>query len=116
MKGTNAGAFQGMPPTSRSISLPGIDAIEIGIDGIQSMKGYFDTRVIPEQLGLQVLIQPFKVAPFSFGNSTAVQLALPQYFLITKFHEFVALLEAQHGEEGSARSVKAKQPLSMRLF
>jgi heme-degrading monooxygenase HmoA len=73
MKGTNAGSFQGLPPTGRAISLPGVDVIEIGTDGIQSVKGYFDTRVIPEQLGLQVLIQPFKVGPFSFGNSTAVQ-------------------------------------------
>jgi steroid delta-isomerase-like uncharacterized protein len=73
MKGTNAGAFQGLPPTGRAISLPGADVIEIGTDGIKSVKGYFDTRVIPEQLGLQVLIQPFMVGPFSFGNSTAVQ-------------------------------------------
>ncbi|HEX5839836.1 MAG TPA: ester cyclase [Anaerolineales bacterium] len=73
MKGTNAGAFQGLPPTGRSISLPGADVIEIGTDGIKSVKGYFDTRVVPEQLGLQVLIQPFRVGPFSFGNSTAVQ-------------------------------------------
>ncbi len=73
MKGTNAGAFQGLPPTGRAISLPGADVIEIGTHGIEAVKGYFDTRVIPEQLELQVLVQPFKVGPFSFGNSTAVQ-------------------------------------------
>jgi heme-degrading monooxygenase HmoA len=37
------------------------------------VKGYFDTRAVPDQLGLQVLIQPSKVGPFSFGNSIAVQ-------------------------------------------
>lgn len=73
MKGTHAGAFQGLPATGRKISLPGADVIEIGTNGIEAVKGYFDTRVIPVQLGLQVLIQPFKVGPFSFGNSTAVQ-------------------------------------------
>jgi steroid delta-isomerase-like uncharacterized protein len=73
MKGTNAGAFQGLPATGRAISLPGADVIEIGTDEIKAVKGYFDTRVIPEQLGLQVLVQPFKVGPFSFGNSIAVQ-------------------------------------------
>ena len=73
MKGTNAGAFQGLPATGREISLPGADFMEIGTDGIEALKGYFDTRSIPEQLGLQVLVQPFKVGPFSFGNSTAVQ-------------------------------------------
>jgi heme-degrading monooxygenase HmoA len=73
MKGTNTGAFQGLPPTGRSISLAGVDVIEIGADGIKSVKGYFDTRAVPEQLGLQVLVQPFQLGPFSFGSSTAVQ-------------------------------------------
>ncbi len=73
MKGTNTGSFQGLPATGRAISLPGADVIEIGTDGIKAVKGYFDTRAIPEQLGLQVLIQPLKVGPFSFGNSTVVQ-------------------------------------------
>ncbi|MEW6086267.1 MAG: ester cyclase [Chloroflexota bacterium] len=72
MKGTNTGAYQGLPPTGRAISLPGADFIEIAADGIKSVKGYFDTRAIPEQLGLQVLVQPFKVGPFSFGTSSAV--------------------------------------------
>ena len=73
MKGRNAGAFQGLPATGRAISLPGVDVIEIGTDGIKAVKGYFDTRVIPEQLGLQVIIQPMEVGPFSFGTSVAVQ-------------------------------------------
>ena len=72
MRGTNTEAFQGLPSTGRSISLPGVDVIEIGVDGIKAVKGYFDTRAVPDQLGLQVLVQPFKVGPFSFGNSTAV--------------------------------------------
>ncbi len=49
------------------------DVIEVGTDGIKTVKGYFDTRAISDQLGLQVLIQPSQVGPFSFGNSTAVQ-------------------------------------------
>jgi steroid delta-isomerase-like uncharacterized protein len=73
MKGTNTGAFQGLPATGRSISLPGVDVFEIGVAGIKAVKGYFDTRAIPDQLGLQVLVQPFKVGPFFFGNSTSVQ-------------------------------------------
>jgi steroid delta-isomerase-like uncharacterized protein len=73
MRGTNTEAFQGLPPTGRSISLPGVDVIEIGVDGIKAVNGYFDTRAVPDQLGLQVLVQPFKVGPFTFGNSTAVQ-------------------------------------------
>jgi steroid delta-isomerase-like uncharacterized protein len=73
MKGTNSGVFQGLPATGRPVSLPGVDVIEIGADGIGAVTGYFDSRAIAEQLGLQVLIQPFSVGPFAFGNSTAVQ-------------------------------------------
>jgi len=73
MKGTNTESFQELPPTGRSVSLPGVDVIEIGPDGIITVRGYFDTRAVPEQLGLQVLVQPLKVGPFSFGNSISVQ-------------------------------------------
>jgi steroid delta-isomerase-like uncharacterized protein len=73
MRGTNSASFQGLPPTGNSVSLPGVDVVEIGVDGMKSVKGYFDTRVVPDQLGLQVFVQPSKVGPFSFGNSTAVQ-------------------------------------------
>ena len=59
MKGTNTGALHGLPATGRSVALPGVDVIEVGAGGIGSVTGYFDTRAIPEQLGLQVLIQPF---------------------------------------------------------
>ena len=73
MRGTNTASFQGLPPTGNAISLPGVDIVETGTDGIKAVKGYFDTRAVPDQLGLQMLVQPFKAGPFSFGNSTAVQ-------------------------------------------
>ena len=34
------------------------------------MDGYFDSRAVPEQLGLQVLVQPKEIGPFAFGNAT----------------------------------------------
>ena len=86
MTGTNSGSFQGLPPTGRVISLPGIDIIETGTERIDAVKGYFDTRVVPEQLGLQVLVQPSQVGPFSFGYSVAAQSgnkAKPGAFAIT---------------------------------
>lgn len=73
MKGTNTGEFQGLPPGGRAISLPGVDVIEVGAEGIRRVTGYFDSRAVPEQLGLQVIVQPFALGPFSFGSSTAVQ-------------------------------------------
>lgn len=73
MSGTNSGSFMGLPPTGRKVSLPGADFIEITGDKIKSVTGYFDTRVTPQQFGLQVLVQPNQLGPFSFGNSVAVQ-------------------------------------------
>ncbi|MDE3216515.1 MAG: nuclear transport factor 2 family protein [Gemmatimonadota bacterium] len=73
MTGTNTVAFQGLPATGRPISLPGVDVMEIGPDGITSVTGYFDSGAIPVQLGLQVLVQPVTAGPFAFGASSAVQ-------------------------------------------
>jgi steroid delta-isomerase-like uncharacterized protein len=73
MTGTNRGEFGGLPPTQRPINLPGIDVVKTGPDCIESVTGYFDSRLVPEQLGLQVIVQPDSVGPFSFGNSVAVQ-------------------------------------------
>ena len=73
MKGTNTGAFAGLPPTQRPVSLPGLDVVDTGPDGIASVTGYFDSRLVPEQLGLQVVVQPHSIGPFFFGNSVAVQ-------------------------------------------
>jgi steroid delta-isomerase-like uncharacterized protein len=75
MTGTHDGSFQGLPPTGRSVSLPGADFIRVEDDRVRSVHGYFDTRVVPRQLGLQVLVQPKTVGPFSFGTSTYVSRA-----------------------------------------
>ncbi|MBS1518323.1 MAG: ester cyclase [Bacteroidetes bacterium] len=73
MKGTNTGSFQGLPATGRAISLAGVDVMDITNDGIKAVKGFFDTKTMAEQLGLQVLVQPYNLGPFSFGFSVAVQ-------------------------------------------
>lgn len=72
MRGTNTGPFQGAPPTGRGIALPGADFITVAGDKISAVKGYFDSREIPVQLGLQVVVQPHQVGPFVFGTSTQV--------------------------------------------
>lgn len=98
MRGTNAGPFNGLPPSGRAVSLPGSDFIEIENGRIRSVRGYFDTRAVPEQLGLQVLVQPRQIGPFSFGHSVAVRsgrTARPGAFSITVVHsneeEFVTI-------------------------
>lgn len=72
MTGTNTASFMGLPPTGKTISLPGADFIEFDSDGITSLIGYFDTSVVPYQLGLQVIVQPASIGPFEFGTSVHV--------------------------------------------
>jgi steroid delta-isomerase-like uncharacterized protein len=95
MRGTNTGSLQGLPPTGRSVEVPGADFIEVEGDKIRSVQGYFDSRAVPDQLGLQVVVQPNSVGPFSFGTSTSARTGKnirPGAFCIT-------MLEARSDEE-----------------
>jgi steroid delta-isomerase-like uncharacterized protein len=69
MRGTNHGSMLGLPPTGKRVELHGADFIRVAGDRIQSVEGYFDSRAIPEQLGLQVIVQPKTIGPFTFGTS-----------------------------------------------
>jgi predicted ester cyclase len=69
MRGTNTGPFAGLPPTGRQIALAGADFIRCSSDGIVAVEGYFDGGALPRQLGLNVIVQPESVGPFSFGNA-----------------------------------------------
>ena len=69
MQGTNSGPFAGGPPTGRSIALPGADFITVEGESIRSVQGYFDQKTFVEQLGLQAIVQPYSVGPFTFGMS-----------------------------------------------
>ena len=95
MRGTNTGSLQGLPPTGRSVEVPGADFIEIEGDKIRSVQGYFDSRAVPDQLGLQVVVQPKAIGPFSFGISTSARTGKnikPGAFSVT-------MLEARSDEE-----------------
>ena len=69
MRGTNSGSFGGGPPTGQMVELPGADFIAVDGDKIRSVQGYFDQRTLVEQLGLQVIVQPYSIGPASFGSS-----------------------------------------------
>ena len=70
MKGTNTASFNGLPPTNLPVALPGADFIRVEGDRILSVQGYFDGGAVPRQLGLDVIVQPKSIGPFSFGIST----------------------------------------------
>src|SRR2546426_1113704 len=86
MRGTNAGPFRGAPPTGRPVALPGVDFIAVQGDRVSSVEGYFDRQTTLEQLGLQVVVQPYRVGPVSFGTSVHVdsgKRARPGAFSLT---------------------------------
>lgn len=67
MKGTNSGPFGGGPPTGKTVALPGADFFTLEGDKIRLVQGYFDQRTLVDQLGLQVVVQPYALGPFTFG-------------------------------------------------
>ena len=69
MGGTNSGVLAAKPPTGRAVSLLGVEVIEVEGDRIRSVRGYFDRKSFLEQLGLQILAQPYSMGPLSFGTS-----------------------------------------------
>ncbi len=73
MRGTNTGPLRGNPPTGATVALPGADFIAVEGEKIRSVEGYFDRGPLSEQLGLQVIVQPHSVGPFSFGYSVRAQ-------------------------------------------
>ncbi len=86
MRGTNHGSMSGLPPTGRTVELPGSDFVTVDDAGITSVVGYFDSGLIPRHLGLQVLVQPHAAGRFTFGSAVAAQSdnrARPGAFSIT---------------------------------
>ena len=55
------------------MALPGADFISVEDHKICSVQGYFDQRTLAEQLGLQVIVQPYTSGPVSFGTSVFLQ-------------------------------------------
>jgi steroid delta-isomerase-like uncharacterized protein len=53
MRGTNRGPFNGLPPTDKTMEVRGADFIRVVEGGIYSVEGYFDSRVVALQLGLE---------------------------------------------------------------
>lgn len=73
MHGTNTASFAGLPPTNRSVTLPGADFLTLSSGKVRSVQGYFDSRAVPDQLDLQLIVQPKSLGPFKFGTAVALQ-------------------------------------------
>jgi steroid delta-isomerase-like uncharacterized protein len=94
MHGHQQGPFQGLPPTGRAVDVPGFDVIHTGPDGLRSVRGYFDSAVLPRQLGLDVTVQPRAIGPFTFGVSTMVRREQPVVPGVLAFTELIATTDA----------------------
>jgi steroid delta-isomerase-like uncharacterized protein len=90
MIGHNHGPFNGLPPSGRAVDLPGIDLIEVGADGLTSVRGYFDSAVVPRQLDLEVVVQPREIGPFAFGVSAVVRRPQPVVPAVLAYTELIA--------------------------
>lgn len=89
MRGTNRGPVLGLPPTGKSIALQGADFIRVCEGAIRSVEGYFDSKLFVEQLGLQAIVQPHTLGPYTFGTAVAVKTGKttrPGAFSITSLH------------------------------
>jgi steroid delta-isomerase-like uncharacterized protein len=109
MKGTNTASFNGLPPTNLPVALPGADFIRVQGDRIRSVQGYFDGGAVPRQLGLNVIVQPKSIGPFSFGvaiRASTGSTAIPGAFAITAIEVRTAEEEAQVRE--SSRKIAAE--------
>lgn len=67
MCGTHERPFRNIPPTGRKIVLEGASILEVDGDHLRSARVYFDSRSIPEQLGMQVIVQPRSIGRSLFG-------------------------------------------------
>lgn len=74
MHGTQEGPLEELPPTGETIALPGTDVIEVGESGITSVRGYFNSGTLMEQLGLRVDVQPDQLGPVKSGVSKRLDL------------------------------------------
>lgn len=50
--GTHDGPFRGVPPTGRDVEIRGVEKFRVADDRVREIRVFYDTREIPEQLGL----------------------------------------------------------------
>ena len=86
MRGVNLGSVMGLPPTGRAVEVRGADIAVVEDGKLRSVQGYFDAGAVPRALGLDVIVQPHAIGPFTFGTGLRVtngSKAVPGAFGIT---------------------------------
>ena len=94
----------------------GADFIGVEGDKIRPVRGYFDSRAVPLQLGLDIIVQPASVGPFAFGTSVAVssgRTVTPGAFSVT---QLIVRSAAESDENRALGRELAAEMLGMKGF
>lgn len=68
MRGVNDGPIKtGVAATGRQLHLAGVDMLTMAGDQIISARRFYDRRAMMEQLGLQVIVEPYHQGQASYG-------------------------------------------------
>jgi hypothetical protein len=73
MRGTNAGPSRYGPPGHGVVDLMVAEFVVLDEGKIRSVQRYFDQKILLEQMGLQVVVQPVTSGPFRFGTAFQIQ-------------------------------------------
>jgi steroid delta-isomerase-like uncharacterized protein len=110
MTGTNLGPFMGQPPSGGRVDLCGADFLTISDASILTVQRYFDQKAFLEQIGLQVLVQPSKLGPLTFGGCLHLDLGRT-----TKPGAFSINILEFGSEQERAETVAFSQPILQEL-
>src|SRR5271165_6138203 len=70
LNGTNDGVVKtGVAATGRKLHISGVDMIEVRNGRIAAVRRVYDRRAMMEQLGLQVLVEPYRQGQVEYGYS-----------------------------------------------
>jgi hypothetical protein len=79
LRATNNGPIKpGVAATGRSLHVRGVDMIVDGDGGFARVTRHYDQKAMYEQLGLQVLVEPYTQGPATYGYSMHVSSGNPQ--------------------------------------
>ena len=77
MSGTNLGRYLGATQTGGRVSMRGMALLRCAPEGIAAASGYFDSAVVPRQLGFQVVVQPARIGQVVCGSSRVIRTGRP---------------------------------------
>lgn len=111
MRGTNTGPLRfGLPPTNKTIALPGSDLIEVGDNGISAVRGYFDQKTFVEQLGLQAMAEVYSGQLHLTAANTAIWVPHRINALLLRCTACEALTEASETQSKCACGAELPDP------